>query len=140
MGDTDIAGLATLTLRLQEAHVDPQIEDARSWDWEVFKLFSVKSSFVGFCLELVPGTFPAYDLIWKSCALMKARVFPWMAWLGKVNTIDVIQKNCLKYTLLPSRSCFCHINSESINHMLLGCPIRLQDLGKDAWGTWLNLA
>ncbi|KAK9127471.1 hypothetical protein Syun_016268 [Stephania yunnanensis] len=45
-----------------------------------------------------------------------------MVWLGKINTMDVLQRRCLSYSLLPSRCSLCHSNYESMDHVLLVCP------------------
>ncbi|KAK9121936.1 hypothetical protein Syun_019553 [Stephania yunnanensis] len=96
-----ITEFAALFEWLQGIVISPHIDNERIWEWEVSKLFSAKSAFFGLCLDLSPlSSCRVYDLIWKSCTSMKVRVFVWLAWLGRINTTDVLQRRCPNHTLL----------------------------------------
>ncbi|KAK9088983.1 hypothetical protein Scep_028065 [Stephania cephalantha] len=56
-----------------------------------------------------------------------ARVFAWMAWLGKINTADVLQRRCPNHTMLPSRCYLCPLDCETIIVVL---SFLLQDIAR----------
>ncbi|KAK9161295.1 hypothetical protein Syun_007636 [Stephania yunnanensis] len=141
LGETEAIEFAALTHRLQDVSLTPHMEDKRGWGWDPSKFFSVKSFFYGLCLENSLATFPVYNLIWKSVTSMKVRVFVWMAWLGKINTTDVLQRRLPHITLLPSRCCLCFSHMESIDHLFLTCSFscRLwEELSREIGIEWQN--
>lgn len=125
-GDNEIMEIAGLLQRLQGLSLVPQVEDSRRWKWETSHKFSVKSAYVGLCSDQFGGSCPIYGLLWKSKAPMKIKIFAWMLWLEKVNTIDVLQKRLPNTTFFPSRCCLCRQDGESIDHLFARCPFTEQ--------------
>jgi hypothetical protein len=79
--------------KLANTQLQPGITDTVTWRWTTNGQYLANSAyevqFEG------PPTSRFMKLIWKSEALLKCRIFAWLAVLGKCNTADTLaKKNC----------------------------------------------
>ena len=61
-----------------------------------------------------------WKIIWRSKVPLRVTIFVWTTDLGNILTIDNLRKRKVKIIT----SCYmCKCNSESIDHLLIHCPI-----------------
>ena len=80
-----------------------------------FEVSSYYQAFLGVCTQSFP-----WRSIWKQKVPSKVAFFVWIATLGTILTIDNLRKK--KVLILD----WCYIyksNEESIDHLILHCPI-----------------
>jgi hypothetical protein len=98
-------------------------EDTIYWGLAKNKCFTLSSYY-----KALSGTshvsFPS-KIIWKSRAPPRVAFFVWTAALGKIMTIDNLQK---RHVLIMDWCCMCKKGGEIVDHLLLHCPF--------AWELW----
>lgn len=110
-------------------------DDTFRWRWSPTGTFSAKSAYAAFFggREHWAGS----DLIWKSKAPLKCKVFLWLACRERCWTADRLQSRGMDH---PAACPFCDQQQETINHLMMGCPF-VRDIwhcfflfwGKDEW-------
>ena len=94
-----------------------QGEDRLCWKNDSHKEFEVRLYYRA--LTPCVGTFP-WKSIWKVKAPPRVAFFIWTASLGKILTMDNLQR---RQIILVNWCCMCKNNGESVNHLLLHCPM-----------------
>lgn len=61
--------------------------------------------------------------IWKGVALLKVKVFGWLASMEKTLTIDNLR---LRRMMIVNACLLCLSNAESVDHLLLYCSFALK--------------
>ncbi|CAL2262014.1 unnamed protein product [Prunus armeniaca] len=99
--------------------------DRRRWDLEVSGFFTCKSfqSFLRNKGSVV--TFLPFSSVWKAKSPPKVKVFVWLVALGKVNTLDLVQRKRPFMYLSPQWCVLCKLGEESVDHLFLHCPFSL---------------
>ena len=83
----------------------------------LFKPLLNLSILLGVCTQSFP-----WRSIWEQKVPSKVAFFVWIAVLGTILTIDNLRK---KKVLILDWFCMCKSNGESVDHLLLHCPIVL---------------
>ena len=104
-------------------------EDRLCWRNRATKGFTVKDYYVCLCPPLV-ASFP-WKIIWKAKVPPRIAFFSWTAALGKFLTIDNLRK---RHLIIIDRCCLCKLNGESVDHLLLHCP-----LARELWSMVFGL-
>ncbi|CAL8157247.1 unnamed protein product [Prunus armeniaca] len=99
--------------------------DRRRWDLEESGSFTCKSfqSFLRNKGRVV--TFHPFSLVWKAKSPPKVKVFVWLVALGKVNTLDLVQRKGPFMYLSPQWCVLCKHCEENVDHLFLHCPFSL---------------
>ena len=92
--------------------------DSLCWRPASRKIFQVHS-YYSTLIQPVRTYFP-WRSVWKSKVPTRVAFFSWIATLGRILTIDNLQK---RWVLIIDWCCMCKSNGESVNHLLLHCPI-----------------
>ena len=92
--------------------------DRFCWDLNGSGKFDTRS-FYHNIRNVAPSTFP-WKGIWKVKVLKRVAFFMWTATHGQILTVDNLM---LRGRLLANRCCLCCCNAESVDHLLLICPI-----------------
>ena len=92
--------------------------DTICWKLTSQKVFSVNSYYKH--LSLPAYRYYPWKNVWKTLAPSKVNFFIWTASLGKVLTIDNLQKCQL---VLLDWCCMCKEDGESIDHLYLHCNV-----------------
>jgi hypothetical protein len=71
------------------------------------------------------------QLIWKAKVPPRIAFFSWSAALGKILTIDNLRK---RHLIIIDRCCLCKLSGESVDHILLHCP-----LARELWSMVFGL-
>jgi|UniRef100_A0A2N9G010 hypothetical protein len=108
--------------------IDGNGMDKLCWNRMEQRGFSVESFYR--CLSPSHSRFPWKD-IWKPKVPSRVAFLIWTAVLGKLPTIDNLRKRKM---VLVNRCCMCKANEESVDHLLLHCP-----LAKELWDSVLSL-
>ncbi|XP_028115045.1 uncharacterized protein LOC114312955 [Camellia sinensis] len=69
--------------------------------------------------------------IWNNFAPPKVQFFGWLAWLGKVKTSYFLHRIGILTGNVNLGCVFCHIEVESVEHILLHCPF--------VWRLWSDI-
>jgi hypothetical protein len=104
-------------------------EDRLCWRNRATKGFTVKDYYVCLCPPLV-ASFP-WKIIWKAKVPPRIAFFSWTAALGKILTINNLRK---RHLIIIDRCCLCKLNGESVDHLLLHCP-----LARELWSMVFGL-
>jgi hypothetical protein len=96
--------------------------DSLCWRPSSQKIFQVRS-YYSVLLKPSRISFP-WRSVWKAKVPSRVTFFSWTATLGRILTIDNLRK---RKVLIIDWCCMCKTNGESVNHLLLHCPIA-QDL------------
>ncbi|CAL9018470.1 unnamed protein product [Prunus brigantina] len=99
--------------------------DRRRWDLEVSGYFTCKSFQSFLCNKGRVVTFPPFSRVWKAKSPPKVKVFVWLVGLGKVNTLDLVQRKRPFMYLSPHWCVLCKYCEESVDHLFLHCPFSL---------------
>uniref|UniRef100_A0A2N9HVH9 Elongation factor P C-terminal domain-containing protein n=1 Tax=Fagus sylvatica TaxID=28930 RepID=A0A2N9HVH9_FAGSY len=122
--------LAKLLAPLSIGEQELGIGDGRlCWRNRATKGFTVKDYYVCLCPPLV-ASFP-WKIIWKAKVPPRIAFFSWTAALGKILTIDNLRK---RHLIIIDRCCLCKLNGESVDHLLLHCP-----LARELWSMVFGL-
>ena len=113
--DWEVVEVESLLLWLRRKRVNMD-EDRVLWTQVKSGKFTVK--FLYKALELDSLVYFPMKIIWNSRVQPKVSFFAWEASWGKVLTLDQIQK---RGWALANRCYLCHINEESIDHLLIHC-------------------
>ncbi|XP_028071421.1 uncharacterized protein LOC114273801 [Camellia sinensis] len=74
---------------------------------------------------------PATELIWKNVSPPKVKFFCWLVWKGRIKSRAYLQSLGLMDQNTRSDCVFCNEELESLNHVMLLCPV--------VWQVWSNL-
>lgn len=118
----EVALVGSLTNNLRLIFFSNFDRDSRIWSPFSDGLFSSKSFLSIF--SGMPSSTPdvPYSKVWKSAAPPRIRAFLWIVFLGKQNTMDVLQRRRPYMALSPLVCCLCGKNEESGNHIFIHCP------------------
>ena len=103
--------------------------DSMHWKLSRNGKFEVKS-YYKVLTQVDHPPFP-WKSIWKVQVPTRIAFFTWIAALGKILTIDNLRK---RKVLILDWCCMCKSNGESVNHLLLHCPIT-----RDLWDMVFSL-
>jgi hypothetical protein len=104
-------------------------EDCIRWIPSKRKKFEVRSFFHELSLSGV-SSFPCRS-IWKVKVPLRVSFFVWMAALGKILSVDNLQK---RGVLVVGWCCMCKRSGEYIDHLLLHCEV-----ARDLWSALFTL-
>ncbi|CAL5365331.1 unnamed protein product [Camellia sinensis] len=111
-------------------NLNPITEDHCLWRASNSGVFSVASMWKR--LELANGpTVPITKFLWKNAAPPKAQFFTWLAWKGRLKTAEFMQRIGAIPANVSPLCVFCKAEVETINHVLLLCPL--------VWKLWSAL-
>ena len=103
--------------------------DSLCWRPSSQKIFQV-SSYYSVLLNPSHISFP-WRSVWKAKVPSRVAFFSWTATLGRILTIDNLRK---RRVLIIDWCCMCKSSGESVNHLLLHCP-----LAQDLWNLVFTL-
>jgi hypothetical protein len=103
--------------------------DSLCWRPSSQKTFQVRSYYSAL-LNPSRISFP-WRSVWKAKVPSRVAFFSWTATLGRILTIDNLRK---RKVLIIDWCCMCKSNGESVNHLLLHCP-----LAQELWNLVLSL-
>ena len=92
--------------------------DSLCWRPARRKSFQVHS-YYSTLIQPTRNSFP-WSSVWKSKVPTRVAFFSWTAALDRILTIDNLRK---RQVLVIDWYCMCKSNGESVNHLLLHCPI-----------------
>lgn len=108
-----------------------EIEDSCSWLAANSGKFSISSVWGWWTAAKEPGLrMPAG--VWASLAPPKMQFFCWLAWRGRVKTSSFLRRIRVLPANIVSQCVFCHSEEESLEHVLLFCPL--------VWKCWAAMA
>jgi hypothetical protein len=103
--------------------------DSLCWRPPSQKIFQVRS-YYSVLLNPSRISFP-WRSVWKAKVPTRVAFFSWTATLGRILTIDNLRK---RRVLIIDWCCMCKSDGESVNHLLLHCP-----LAQDLWNLVFTL-
>lgn len=114
--------MCSLLQLINSSHFQLSSLDQRVWLSDP-KGFSCRYFFPSLVDRPEISDFDSFQFIWKSCVPYRIKVFSWLVVLGKLNTCDLVQKRNHHRVLSPSWCVLCRGSDESIDHLLLHCPL-----------------
>lgn len=109
--------------------------DERRWLMSSGGNFSGSSCFS--LLEHTPDLGIPWKEIWNFAIALKVCFFLWIAVLGKISTLDVLNR---KGMYLPNICLLCYKDGESVSHVLLHCSFSMEvwtNMLQDFGMTWV---
>ena len=103
---------------LYSCHLNRGGLDLLKWSLTHSNKFEVKS-FYKALLQPIHSSFP-WRSVWKFKVPTRVAFSTWTAALGKILTIDNIRN---RNVVILEWCCMCKIDGESVNHLLLHCPL-----------------
>jgi hypothetical protein len=97
------------------------LADQLVWKWTADGSYSARSAYEAQFVGLIKPTFP--QMIWRSDAPPKCKLYAWLAVQGKCMTADVLAKKGCPHDPL---CCLCRAEPETALHLLATCPFSLQ--------------
>ncbi|KAK1698988.1 hypothetical protein QYE76_015685 [Lolium multiflorum] len=94
------------------------LEDAFRWRWTADGVYSAKSAYGAFFAGTTVA--PVASQIWRSRGPYSCKFFAWLASRNRCWTVDRLQRRGLPH---PVACPLCDQESESIQHLLLGCVV-----------------
>jgi hypothetical protein len=88
-----------------------------SWSRTENGVYSARSAYNSYFLGAVQACYA--NLLWKSWAPLKEKVFTWLALRGRCWTGDRLSKRRLAG---PARCFLCDQRTETLNHLMVQCP------------------
>ena len=104
------------------------MEDKHIWRFSANGQYSAKTAYEGFFLGAT--VFRPWEKIWKTWAPAKCSFFMWLVAHNKCWTADRLAKRGLPH---PDRCPMCDQESETINHLLIGCSF-----ARELWHLFLS--
>jgi len=104
--------------------------DELLWCADPSKLFSV-SSIYKWTESSLGSAIPVAASLWNNFVPPKVQFFGWLAWLGKVKTSYFLHRIGILTGNVNLGCVFCHIEVESVEHILLHCPF--------VWRLWSDI-
>ena len=116
--------LEKLMTSLSRVHLSSSVPNAKAWV-PSSRIFSVKSFLLA--LTILSNTIPFHpaNFLWKSRVPSKVIVFTWLVAHKKVNTNDMLQLRRPFKAPCPDWCILCRGREETIDHLILHCPIIL---------------
>lgn len=106
---------------LQSIFLSRRSPDKRVWSLESFAKFTSKSFFLALSNPSSIESSLPHRKIWKLAVLPRVKAFSWTAALGRINTMDMLQRR-RPFMPLSSHWCaLCHMDGESVHHIFLHC-------------------
>lgn len=81
--------------------------------------FSSKSFFIALTSPLIPNSSFPHQMIWKPYAPPRVKAFSRTAILGRINTMDMLQRRRPFMHLSPHWCSLCYEDGESVHHIFL---------------------
>lgn len=103
---------------VRAVHVEGDRADKHVWAWETSGEFTSKSAYKTFFTGSTK--FGQYKCLWRSWALLRAKMFLWMALADYRWTSDRLAKRGLDH---PERCRLCDQEQETIQHILIQCMV-----------------
>ena len=103
------------------AHLVKASLDSPCWRASHHKKFEVKF-YYKVLLQVEPASFP-WRTVWRSKVPPRVAFFIWSPALGKILTIDNLRR---RRVTIMDWYCMCKVDGESVNHLLLHCPVALE--------------
>jgi len=113
---------------LSNFQLQPEMEDKHIWRFSANGQYSAKTAYEGFFLGAT--IFRPWEIIWKTWAPAKCPFFMWLVAHNKCWTADRLAKRGLPH---PDRCPMCDQESETINHLLIGCSF-----AREFWHRFLS--
>ena len=113
---------------LSNFQLQPEMEDKHIWRFSANGQYSAKTAYEGFFLGAT--VFRPWEKIWKTWAPAKCSFFMWLVAHNKCWTADRLAKRGLPH---PDRCPMCDQESETINHLLIGCSF-----AREFWHRFLS--
>ena len=113
---------------LSNFQLQPEMEDKHIWRFSANGQYSAKTAYEGFFLGAT--IFRPWEIIWKTWAPAKCPFFMWLVAHNKCWTADRLAKRGLPH---PDRCPICDQESETINHLLIGCSF-----AREFWHRFLS--
>ncbi|XP_028095341.1 uncharacterized protein LOC114295307 [Camellia sinensis] len=105
-------------------------EDTCTWMASNSGVFSVALAWKR--LESINGPMLSISkFLWRNSTLPKAKFFSWLVWRGRIRTADFMHRIGALTANVSSLCVFCSAEVESINHVLLLCPL--------VWKLWSKM-
>uniref|UniRef100_A0A2N9EMD6 Reverse transcriptase zinc-binding domain-containing protein n=1 Tax=Fagus sylvatica TaxID=28930 RepID=A0A2N9EMD6_FAGSY len=125
--DWELESLSSFMELIYSIALKGEGDNKLGWRHNPNKGFSVKEYYR--CLNMVSfDPFP-WKSIWKAKVPPRVAFFSWTAALGRLLTIDNLRK---RHLILVDWCCMCKRSGESVDHLLLHCPM--------AWELWAVMA
>lgn len=103
-------------------NLNQMTEDTCTWMANNSGVFSVALAWKR--LESVNGPMLSISkFLWRNSALPKAKFFSWLVWRGRIRTADFMHRIGALTANVSSLCVFCRAEVESINYVLLLCPL-----------------
>ena len=121
--DWELESLSSFMELIYSLPLKGEGDDKLGWRSNLNKGFSVKEYYR--CLHMASFDHFPWKSIWRTKVPPRVAFFSWTAALERLLTIDNLRKRNL---ILVDWCCMCKRNGESVDHLLLHCPL--------AWELW----
>ncbi|KAG2541988.1 hypothetical protein PVAP13_9NG670114 [Panicum virgatum] len=113
-----IASYLLIWDRLENTYLQPDVPDRCIWRWT----------------DHGSSTFAGADLVWKTWAPLKVKLFLWLAFKERLWTADRRRRHGLA---APATCHLCNLQQETVHHLFVSCPFTVQELfAPVAWHIW----
>ena len=93
-----------------------------AWYWASnLGVFSCKYFFDCLVGNSSKVSFEPFRFIWKSSVSHRIKVFAWLAFRGKLNTCDRVQRKNTQMMLSPNMCVLCKKDAETADHLFIHC-------------------
>lgn len=116
-----IAEYIDLWDRLENFHLQPDVEDRVVWRWSTNGVYCARSAYRA--LHLGSQELPDYQLIWHAWMPLRVKIFLWLASRRRIWTGDRRRRHGLDAREL---CWFCNSEPETCDHILFKCQFVLQ--------------
>ena len=114
--DWEVEEVERFLSSIQGKRLDADVEDRMVWKETKNEIFTVKSLYKSL-VHSCAVSFPC-NIIWSPYVPTKVSFFAWVASWEKVLTQDQLKR---RGWILANRCCFCCVEEETINHILVHC-------------------
>ena len=110
--------LMHLRVATMDAYHDPQATDTFTWPWDASGQYTARSVYRALHLGLAIS--PTYECIWRSGAILKCKIFAWLAVQYRLWTSDRRARHGLQDSTTACYTCL--QEEDTVDHILLHCP------------------
>ena len=122
--DWELEMIESFMTLIYSSRIRPGVADSLCWNPSSRGLFEVRSFYSILIHPISQDSFP-WKGVWKAKVPPRVAFFVWTSALGKILTTDNLRK---RRVMIQDWCCMCRMSGESVNHLLLHCPI--------AWELW----